>query len=150
MERFRMSPTVPSGPCSTTSTTAWRKFGSSSDGLATKSTPFLTDNGENSVLARAGTACRTVKSPPNMKIAMTLRAPVKPGALEYTDVKMENTYILLFSRLQWKIRERLRLAAGRCQLSLAKWRNTRICVDCVLPYTDAPSKPAPIRLTMVA
>ena len=29
MERFRMSPSVPSGPCSTTSTTAWRKFGSS-------------------------------------------------------------------------------------------------------------------------
>ena len=68
---------------------------------------------------------------------MTLRAPVKPGAFEYSDVWTENRYILLFSRLQWEIRERLRLAAGRCQLSLAKWRNTRICGDCVLPYTDA-------------
>ena len=146
MERFSTSPRVPSGPCSTTSTTAWRKFGSSSDGLATKSTPFPTDDGANSMPARAGTACRTVRSAPSRKLAMTLRAPVKPGAREYSDVRTENTYILFFSRLQWEIRERLRLAAGRCQLSLAKWRNTRICVDCVLPYRDAPSKPAPIRL----
>ena len=86
MERFRMSPTVPSGPCCTTSTTDSRKFGSSSDGLATKSTPFSTDDGENSVPARAGTACRTVRSsPPSRKLAMAFRAPVRSGALEYSD-----------------------------------------------------------------
>src|SRR4029077_12327130 len=118
-----MSPSVPSGPCSTTSTTAWRKFGSSSDGLATKSTPFSTDDGDNSFPARAGTACRTVRSPPSRKLAMTLRAPVKPGAREYSDVRTENKYILLFSRLQWEIRERLRLAGRGCQL--AKWHNAR-------------------------
>src|ERR1700704_6446256 len=118
-----MSPSVPSGPCCTTSTTASRKFGSSRVGLATKSTPFSTDDGENSFSARAGSACRTVKSPPSRKIAMALRAPVKPGALEYSDVRTENTYILLFSRLQWEILERLRLAGRGCQL--AKWHHAR-------------------------
>ena len=77
---------------------------------------------------------------------MTLRAPVKPGAREYSDVRAENKYILLFSRLQWEFRERLRLAAGRCQLSLAKWRNTRICGEMRPSIYSAPSKPAPIRL----
>ena len=41
VERFRMSPSVPLGPYSTMSTTALRKFGSSSDGLATKQQAFL-------------------------------------------------------------------------------------------------------------
>jgi hypothetical protein len=82
VERFRISPTVPSDPYSTTSTTAWRKFGSSSDGLATKSTPFPIDDGANSMLAGAGIACRTVKSPPSRKLAMALLVPVRPGALK--------------------------------------------------------------------
>src|SRR5213594_1595159 len=80
-----MSPTVPSGPCSTTSTTAWWKFGSSSDGLATKSTPFPTDDGDNSFPARAGTACRTVRSPPSRKLAMTFRAPTEPSERRHSD-----------------------------------------------------------------
>jgi hypothetical protein len=83
--RFRISPTVPSDPCSTTSTTAWRKFGSSSDGLATKSTPFATDDGADSMPARTGTADRTVKSPPSRKLAMALRVPVEPGLFESSD-----------------------------------------------------------------
>ncbi len=41
---------------------------------------------------------------------MALLIPVRPGALVYSDVRMENTYILLFSRLQWEIRKRRRLA----------------------------------------
>ena len=123
MERFKIIPTVPSGPCSTTSTTAWRKFGSSNDGLATKSTPFPTDDGADSMPARAGAAYKTVRSPPSKKIAMALRTPAKPGAFEYSDVRAENTYILRFSRLQWEIPERLRLACRGCQL--AKWHNAR-------------------------
>jgi hypothetical protein len=94
------------------STTAWRKFGSSNDGLATKSTPFSTDDGEDSIPAGAGPACRTVKSPPSRKLAMALHAPVEPGAFEYSDVETENRDILHFSRLNWEILERLRLAAS--------------------------------------
>jgi len=48
---------------------------------------------------------------------MALLVPVEPGVLEYSDVRAENKYILLFSRLQWEIRERLRLAGRACQIS---------------------------------
>jgi hypothetical protein len=82
VERFKIIPTVPSGPCSTTSTTAWRKFGSSNDGLATKSTPFATDDGADSMPARAGAAYKTVRSPPSRKIAMALLVPVRTDALK--------------------------------------------------------------------
>ena len=33
---------------------------------------------------------------------MALLVRVRPGALKYSDVRMENTYILLFSRLHGK------------------------------------------------
>ena len=99
--RFRMSPSVPSGPCSRTSTTVWWKFVSFSMGLATKSTPFATDDGENSAPARAGTVSRTVKSPVSRTPAMTFRAPVRPRKSD----------IRLFSRLLEKFGDRLRPAA---------------------------------------
>ena len=67
------------------STTARRKFGSSSDGLATKSTPFPTDICANSMLARAGIACRTVKNPASRRLAVALHIPAELGALEQSD-----------------------------------------------------------------
>jgi hypothetical protein len=82
VERFKIIPTVPSDPWSTTSTTAWRKFGSSSEGLATKSTPFSIDDGADSMPARAGAAYKTVRSPPSKKIAMALFVPVRTDALK--------------------------------------------------------------------
>jgi hypothetical protein len=47
--------------------------------------------------------------PPSRKVAMALRAPVVPGAIECSDVRTEKSDILVFSRLQWEILERLRL-----------------------------------------
>jgi hypothetical protein len=37
------------------------------------------------MLARVGTGCRTLKSPPSRKLAMALREPVRPGAFERSD-----------------------------------------------------------------
>ena len=48
---------------------------------------------------------------------MVLRTPVGPGALTYSDMEAGIRYILLVSRLQWEILERLRLAGSGCQLS---------------------------------
>ena len=57
---------------------------------------------------------------------MALRTPVGPGALTYPDMETENRDILLFSRLQWEILERLRLAGSGCQLSeMAKYSHLR-------------------------
>src|SRR5678816_3692776 len=58
--RFKMRPSVPSAPCSITNTTVSRKFGSFSDGLATKKTPLATEDGLNSDSASAGAPPRTV------------------------------------------------------------------------------------------
>ena len=41
--------------------------------------------GDNSFSARAGTPCRTVKSPPSRKIAMTFRAPAEPSVRGHSD-----------------------------------------------------------------
>src|SRR6185503_1518387 len=58
--RFKMRPSVPSAPCSITRTTVWRKFGSFSDGLATKKAPLATEDGLISDSAPAGVPSRTV------------------------------------------------------------------------------------------
>jgi hypothetical protein len=56
------------------STTVCWKFGSSSDGLATKSTPFETDACANSVPAGAGPADRIVNRPATRTLARALHA----------------------------------------------------------------------------
>ena len=57
---------------------------------------------------------------------MALRTPVGPGVLTYSDMEMGNRDILLVSRLQWEILERLRLAGSGCQLSeMAKFNHFR-------------------------
>jgi hypothetical protein len=60
--RFKITPSVPSGPCSRTSTTVCRKFGSFIDGLATKKTPFSTEDGWNSGPATAVVPSSTVSA----------------------------------------------------------------------------------------
>ena len=48
---------------------------------------------------------------------MVLLTPVEPGTLTYSDMEAGVSDILLVSRLQWEILERLRLAGSGCQLS---------------------------------
>src|SRR5262245_56178928 len=77
------------------STTVFWKFGSTSDGLATKSAPFSTDDGANSLLAVTGIGCKTVKSPTIRKPTMALHTPVRSGALMHSDVAEGNKDIFL-------------------------------------------------------
>jgi hypothetical protein len=77
-----------------------RKFGSISDGLATKSTPFSTDDGEKSVLAAAETTGKRVKNPANRALAAVPLAPARPSGLTYLDVETGNKAMGLFRHLQ--------------------------------------------------
>ena len=74
---------------------------------------------------------------------MVLRTPVEPGTLTDSDMEAGVSDILLVSRLQWEILERLRLAGSGCQLSemakLNHLRGRRSQRPCQMSVTLPPS-----------